>query len=138
MSTPPQPEAGFARAAGRRDHTIAHVDPGAQRIWDQVSRSPLGSLWSFQGASPRLVWTRTFRAMLTDDLLSRAAEMGYYFLFALFPTLVCASAILGLAARSASQIYVNLLQYLALVVPPSAYNIVIQTFNQTAAASTAG
>jgi membrane protein len=114
------------------------VDPGAQRIWDQVSRSPLGSLWSFQGASPRLVWTRTFRAMLTDDLLSRAAEMGYYFLFALFPTLVCASAILGLAARSASQIYVNLLQYLALVVPPSAYNIVIQTFNQTAAASTAG
>jgi membrane protein len=30
------------------------------------------------------------------------------------------------------------LQYLALVVPPSAYNIVIQTFNQTAMAATGG
>jgi membrane protein len=138
MDSPFQSKPHLVRSAGSRDHTIGDIDPWAQRVWDQVSRSPLRSLWSFQGASPRLVWTRTFRAMLTDDLLSRAAEMGYYFLFALFPTLVCASAVLGLAARSASQIYINLLQYLALVVPPSAYNIVMQTFNETAAASTAG
>jgi membrane protein len=110
----------------------------AQRIWDQVAQSPLHSLWDFEGASSKLVWKRTFEAMLSDNLLSRAAEMGYYFLFALFPTLICASSILGLAARQASHIYVHLLHYLALVLPYAAFNMVIETFNQAAAAATGG
>ncbi len=120
------------------DHRMKPVDPLAQRIWDGVAESPLHNLWDFQGASAKSVWKRTFMAMLSDNLLSRAAEMGYYFLFALFPTLVCASAILGLAAKQASTIYLHLLHYLALVVPASAYSMVIQTFNQTAAAATTG
>jgi membrane protein len=122
----------------RKDHSIAYIDPLAQRIWDHVSRSPLHSLWDFQGAPAKLVVRRILRAFLDDNLLSRAAELGFYFLFALFPTLVCASSLLGLVARSASDIYVSLLHYLALVVPPSAYNIVIETFNQTTAAATSG
>lgn len=120
------------------DHRLTTVDPLAQQIWDLVARSPLHTLWDFQGVSVRVVWVRTFRAILSDDLLSRAAEMGYYFLFALFPTLVSASAILGLAAQQASHIYDHLLHYLALVVPGGAYTMVIQTFNQTAAAATTG
>jgi membrane protein len=119
-------------------NALRSVDPITQRIWDEVARSPLHNLWDFQGASAKLVWKRTFQAMLSDNLLSRAAEMGYYFLFALFPTLVSASSILGLAARQASSIYDNLLHYLALVVPASAYQMVIDTFNQTAAAATTG
>jgi membrane protein len=110
----------------------------AQRIWDQVAQSQLHSLWDFEGASASLVWKRTFEAMLSDNLLSRAAEMGYYFLFALFPTLVCASSILGLAARQSSDIYDSLLHYLALMLPGGAYTMVINTFNQAAAASTGG
>lgn len=121
---------------GSRRHRLSGVDPATLRIWESVSRFPLGNLWGFQGVPARQVWLHMFRAFLNDDLLSRAAELGYYFLFALFPMLVCASAMLGLAARSASHIYASLLQYLALVVPSSAYNIVIETFNQTAAAST--
>ena len=65
-------------------------------------------------------------------------SLGFYFLFALFPMLICASSILGLTARSASMFYDKLLQHLAMVVPPSAYTLVIDTFNQTAAASTSG
>jgi membrane protein len=120
------------------DHTLNATDPIAQRIWDQVARSPLRNLWDFQGASAKLVWRRTFHAMIGDNLLSRAAEMGYYFLFALFPMLVSASSILGLVARRASTIYLSLLHYLALVVPASAYKMVIETFNQTASAATTG
>ncbi len=119
-------------------NALQEVDPLTQRIWDEVARSPLHNLWDFQGASAKLVWKRTFQAMLSDNMLSRAAEMGYYFLFALFPTLVSASTILGLAARQASSIYDKLLHYLALVVPGSAYQMVIATFNQTAAAATTG
>ncbi len=120
------------------DHTLNETDPLAQQIWDRVAGSPLRSMWDFEGASVVLVGKRTFRAILSDDLLSRAAEMGYYFLFALFPTLVSASSILGLAARQASHIYDKLLHYLALVVPGGAYSMVIDTFNQTAAAATTG
>jgi membrane protein len=120
------------------DYTLNATDPIAQRIWDQVAQSPLRNLWDFQGASAKLVWRRTFHAMIGDNLLSRAAEMGYYFLFALFPMLVSASSMLGLVARRASTIYLSLLHYLSLVVPASAYKMVIETFNQTAAAATTG
>ncbi len=78
------------------------MDPMAERVWDHVSDSPLESLWDFHGVSVGVVMKRTFSAFLDDNLLSRAAELGYYFLFALFPTLVSASAILGLAQRSAA------------------------------------
>lgn len=121
----------------RKDHRLT-LDPMAQRIWDHVSNSPLHNLWDFRGVPPGMVWKRTMHAFLDDDLLSRAAELGYYFLFALFPTLVFASAILGLAARSASQIYLHLLNYLSLVVPQTAYAMVVDTFNQTTVASSSG
>lgn len=122
----------------RKDHSIGDHDPLAQRIWDHVSHSPVHNLWNFEGASPKLVLKRTAKAFMNDNLLSRAAELGYYFLFALFPTLVSASAILGLAAKSASKIYISLLNYLAVVVPHSAYQLVIETFNQTTQASSGG
>lgn len=126
-----------------------HLPPGAsaqdvkqamraQPIWDYVSASPLNCLWDFQGASPLAILKRTYASFLDDNLLSRAAELGFYFLFALFPTLVCASNILGIAARSASKIYITLLSYLAYVIPSSAYDIVLQTFNQTTTASSSG
>jgi membrane protein len=68
----------------------------------------------------------------------RSAELGFYFLFALFPTLFSASSLLGLAARSASTIYDDLLRYLALVIPTSALGTVLATFNETAAAASSG
>jgi len=114
------------------------LDPRQQRIWAFVSASPLGSLWDLKGASPWVIAKRTMKSFLADNLLGRAAELGFYFLFALFPTLVSASSMLGLAARSASQIYTNLLAYLSVVIPSSAMGIVLETFNQTAAASSSG
>jgi membrane protein len=122
----------------RKDHTIGRFNPQAQFIWDCVSASPLRSLWDLQGASLFVILKRTFKSFNDDYLLSRAAELGFYFLFALFPTLVSATSILGLVARRASHIYVELLEYLALVIPHSAFNIILETFNQTAAAATSG
>lgn len=76
--------------------------------------------------------------MTEDRVFGHAAELGFYFLFALFPTLLCASSILGLAARSAHQFYDKLLDYLAIVIPTSALGTVLDTFNETAAAATTG
>ena len=99
------------QATDRKDHRTS--DPVAQRIWDYVSHSELGSLWNFEGTPVMVVLKRTAKAFMDDDLLSRAAELGFYFLFALFPMLICASSVLGLAARSASTFYDSLLHSLA-------------------------
>ena len=122
----------------RKDHTIGRFNPKAQIIWDYVSASPLHSLWDLQGAPVLVIFKRTLKAFNQDNILSRAAELGFYFLFALFPTLVTATSILGLVARQASTIYVELLRYLALIIPHAAFLIVLDTFNQTTAAATGG
>lgn len=85
-----------------------------------------------------IVAKRTWESILTDRLFGRAAELGFYFLFALFPTLFSASSILGLAARSSDQFYDKLLNYLALVIPTSALGTILETFNETTAAATPG
>jgi membrane protein len=91
-----------------------------------------------QGVHFRVVAVRTWRALLADRLFGHAAELGFYFLFALFPTLFSASSVLGLAARSADRIYDRLLDYLALVMPTAALGTILETFNETTAAATPG
>ncbi|RZU41965.1 YihY/virulence factor BrkB family protein [Edaphobacter modestus] len=112
--------------------------PAQQRVWDYVSRWPLRSLWNLKGVPLSTVARRTWRSLIADNLLGRAAELAFFFLFALFPTLFSASSVLGLAARSASSIYYRLLEYLALVVPTSALGMVLTTFNETTANATSG
>ena len=81
---------------------------------------------------------RTWQATLDDHIFGHAAELGFYFLFALFPTIFCASSAFGLVARSGEHIYDQLLHYLALVLPTSAFRAVLHTFNETAAAASSG
>ena len=119
-------------------HGEVRADSQAQRVWNHVSQSPVHNLWNFEGAPVMLVLKRSATAFIDDNLVSRAAELGYYFLFALFPTLLSASSILGLLAKRASSVYVGMLNYLSIVIPHSAFQLVIETFNQTAAASTSG
>lgn len=126
-------------AAIPADHTLVKPpDPRQQRVWDYVSQTPLRSLWDLKGIPVRVVAARTWKWFLADNLIGRAAELGFYFLFALFPTLFCASSLLGLAARSASTIYDTLLHYLSVVIPHAAMGTVLATFNETTASATSG
>ena len=116
----------------------AQMASDEQRIREFASRLPLHSLWNLHGLSVRALAIRTWNALVTDRIFGHAAELGFYFLFALFPTLFSASSILGLAARSAHQFYDHLLDYLAILIPTPALSAVMSTFNQTSAASTPG
>ena len=109
-----------------------------QQVWNYVSRSPLQNLWNLEGIPPAVIAKNTWNAVFADNLLGRSAELGFYFLFALFPTLVAACSVLGLAARSAVSFYESLLQYLSLVVPPAALGTVLTAFNQTTAVASGG
>jgi membrane protein len=117
------------------DHRLKRRE---RRIWEIVAHSPLESLWDLQSVPVRIVVARTWKALVCDRVFGHAAELGFYFLFALFPTLLCAGSILGLAARSAYQFYDKLLDYLAVVIPTAALGTVLSTFNETAAAATTG
>jgi membrane protein len=97
---------------------------------------PSGNLWKLQDVPVSALVRRTWSSAVADHLFGHAAELGFYFLFSLFPTLLSASSILGLAARSAHQFYDRILHYLALLIPSAAFGTVLETFNQTAAAST--
>ncbi len=61
-----------------------------QYIWGYVSRSPLRSLWNLEGIPARVIAKNTWNAFFADNLVGRSAELGFYFLFALFPTLITA------------------------------------------------
>jgi membrane protein len=97
-----------------------------------------GPIWAGERASLRELIVRTWKSILADRIFGHAAELGFYFLFALFPTLFCAGSILGLVARSAHQISDRLLEYLAFIVPTTALSTVLDTFNQTTAAASSG
>lgn len=124
-----------ARTSARVDPRLNHYE---KRIWEIVSTAPVDNLWRPHGISAWAIARRVWTAMLDDRLFGHAAELGFYFLFALFPSLVCASAILGLVARSGHQVYYSLLHYVAVVVPPTAAGAVLRTFQQASAASTSG
>jgi membrane protein len=109
-----------------------------RRIWELVSASPVGNLWHPKGVPVKLIVRRSWAGMREDRLFGHAAELAFYFLFALFPGLFCSSAILGLVARSAHQFYGSLLNYLYVVIPPSALRMVLHTFDQTTVAATSG
>src|ERR1700722_6276395 len=108
------------------------------QVWGYVSHSPLRNLWNLEGVPAKVIAKNTWNAMFDDNLLGRSAELGFYFLFALFPTLLAACSVLGLAARSAVRFYETLLQYLSVVVPPAALGTVLNAFNQTTAKASSG
>jgi len=128
-------EASISSLGSNLDLHLSHYE---RRVWDFVSRSPLKSLWNLRGVPVRTVAERTWRAIVDDRIFGHAAELGFYFLFALFPTLFSASSILGLIAQSATRVFDRLLHYLALVIPTQAFGIVLHTFNETTAHSTSG
>lgn len=115
-----------------------HLNEHERRIWEMVARSPLESLWTREGLTVSKLAKSSWQSVMDDHIFSRAAELAFYFFFALFPTLICATSILGLVLRSAKQFYTSLLHYIALLVPSSAYHTILATFHQTTTHSGSG
>ena len=79
------------------------------------------------GLQPNEIVRRTWSEIRTDDVFGRAAQLAYYFFLALFPFLICVIATLsvfGTADRGRSLLF----GLLARVLPPSAYEVIANTF----------
>ena len=114
------------------EHTVEHT------IWSYVSHNPIASLWNLQGVSVKEIGKRVWKGMDEDNLLGRASQLAYSFFAAIFPALIAMSSIMGLVAKSSGKLYLEMLDRIGHLLPPSAFSLVLQTFQQTTAASTAG
>jgi membrane protein len=77
------------------------------------------------------VWT----AANNDDVFGRSAQLAYYFFLALFPALICLTALIGRLAGSGTRLHDSLLSYIATALPPAAYDLISQTLDHTVKAS---
>jgi membrane protein len=97
-----------------------------------TSRGVLGRLtWKDLG---RGVW----QEVQEDEIFGRAAELSYYFLLALFPLIIFLTSVIGLITGSGTGLRHALFNYLAHVMPPSAFKLIDSTILEISSASGGG
>jgi membrane protein len=96
------------------------------------------SLWKFGGLSFKDLGKRVWREIQEDEVFGRAAELSYYFLLALFPFLIFITSVIGLVLGSGTGTRHQLFNYLAQVMPPSAFQLLDTTIQEVSAASSGG
>ena len=87
-------------------------------------------LLSLGGLTPKELAARVWREMNKDDIFNRAAILGFYFMLALVPLLLCLTALLGLFAQTGTELRDQLFSLLARVAPRSAYALVYDTVGE--------
>lgn len=95
----------------------------------------MSSALSLGGLSLRQLSRRVGKAIGTDDVFGRAAQLAYYFFLALFPLLLFLLMVAALAIGSNSGMQASLVDYLGRVAPPDASKLIQQTVAQTFKAS---
>jgi|SRR5690349_5447077 len=96
------------------------------------------SPWRFGGLKANELAKLTWEELNEDDILNRAAQLAYFFFFALFPLLISLTAILGLVAGPGSPLVSSLADYVTRAMPGSAATIVHQTLQEAVRASGGG
>lgn len=71
-----------------------------------------------------------YKSFFDDNVLDQAAQLGYYFLLALFPLLILLVSIFGLVLGSKENLYIDLLFYLNSILPTSAFQLVASILNE--------
>ncbi len=90
----------------------------------QIPRPRLGSLWKLGGLTPLRLALNVLRAIVHDELFSRASGLAFDFILALFPLLVFMLALFGLFASHGSALLDSLLSYFTDFLPPAASQLV--------------
>ena len=95
-------------------------------------------MWTLNGLSWKKMAVRVWNEMNADDVFGGAAKLAYYFLLALFPLLIFLTSAIGLIVGSETGMRNTLFQYLARVMPSSAFELIDATMLEVTSASSAG
>lgn len=102
------------------------------------------SLTSFSYADLKKISVKDFfvrlytKAFSEEDLLSNAAQVAYFFLFALFPLLLFLVSIFGIVLGSADDLRIEMFSYLQQAMPKSAFELVRKTIEEVTESSSGG
>jgi len=80
-------------------------------------------------------YTKSFEE---EDLMSSAAQVAFYFAFALFPLLLFFLSLFGLVLESADELRAEMFYYLRQLMPLSAFNLVKTTIDEVTENSSGG
>lgn len=78
------------------------------------------------------------KAFVEEDIMSNAAQVAFYFTFALFPLLLFMISLFGLILTSADELRGELFLYLRQIMPYSAYQLVFNTIEEVRESSSSG
>ena len=96
----------------------------------EMRRDPVKSIWKLGGLTPRELSRRVYKEIWHDELLDRAAALGFYFLLALFPLTIFLFSLLGVMVNPASDLQARIFHSVARVAPPEATDLVARTLSE--------
>jgi membrane protein len=102
------------------------------------SPKQLASLWKFGGVTSGQLSRTVFEEIIANNVFGRAAELAFYFLFALFPLIFFMMTLFGLFASHSAELQNNLLSYFADLLPPSAFQLLRGVATEVAARASHG
>jgi membrane protein len=102
------------------------------------TREQFASLWKLGGLSGRELLRRVWGGIKKADLIDRAYELAFNFLFAVFPLLLFLVSLLGFFASQGSQLRANLFAYIQVLLPPDAWHLVSHTLQEITRHSSGG
>lgn len=73
---------------------------------------------------------KVYDEAMDEDIMSNAAQVGFYFIFALFPLLLFTLSLIGMVLGAAEDIKHELFTYLQQVIPGSAFTLIEQTIGE--------
>lgn len=86
----------------------------------------------------KVFFKRLYDKMFEEDILSSAAQVAFYFSFAIFPLLLFGLTLFGLILESADELRGELFFYLGQIMPYSAYELVTKTIKEVTENSSGG
>ena len=98
----------------------------------------MASLWKLGGLGWRELGKRVWAEVQDDNVFGRAAELSYYFLLALFPFLIFLTSVIGIVLGSGTGTRHALFDYLARIMPPSAFQLIDNTMYEVSESSGGG
>ena len=96
------------------------------------------SLWELGGLPPAQLGRTVFEQIIANDILGRAAELAFYFLFALFPLILLMMTMFGLFAWHSADVQSDLLSHFAAFLPPTAFQLLRRVATELAAHASPG
>jgi membrane protein len=96
------------------------------------------SFWKLGGLSSWRLGRTVFEQIIANNVFGRAAELAFYFLFALFPLIFFMMTLFGLFASHSVELQNNLLSYFTDFLPPAAFQLLARVATEVAAHASDG